>query len=443
MLKDTNEKDASRLSGKSLLLIAAATIVVRVAVMIVLRSWEFDDEFSFGYEVGWLGRWLAQGQGFSLDGETPSAKFPPLYPLLVGAFFYVFGVYAKGAAIGLFLFQSACSAVAAVSLAILGNHLFGRTAGLIAGFAWAFYPGSIVYSVINIWYSELAVMLVLLAIIIAVTTNDFPTIGRVAFLGGLSGLIVLVDSTMSFYLPLLLLGTLFARKVKLSRLVVLVIVWGITAGVMVSPWMVRNSLVLGSPRLVKSNAGEALFTGNNPFSSGANDRAEIRQAFAALDQEELEYYKSQSEIVYYNYVRNKALEWIRAHPMQFLHLTALRISYFWVWIPKGGWKSWVHLAYFSPLVILGVYGLWLNRRRGWDLAPVWLFLVVYPLPYYVTFLRHGRYSYPVEPLVLLLAAVPLAIWFGKSTGVTNNFRRLTRFCVGDDRPPRQEGSEPV
>ncbi len=402
----------SPLSGKFLVWIFVTALSVRVAFMVMLQSWEFPSEKDFGHEMGYIGQWLANGNGFTLDGNSPTAKFPPFYPLVVAGFFTVFGAYSKAAAVGLLLFQSVCAGVSAVCLAILGNRLLGRTAGLIAGFLWAFYPTSLFYSAIHIWYSELAVMLVLLAITIAVTGKHPPTIRRVAFFGGLSGLIVLVDSTMGLYLPLLLLWMLFAWEVKLSRLVVLVIVWGVTAGVVVSPWMIRNSLVLESPRVVKSNLGEALFTGNNPFSSGENDRTEIKQAFAALDQEELKYYKSQSELVYNGYLRNKALEWIRAHPLRFFHLTAQRISYFWVRIPNLGWKSWVHLAYFGPLVFLAVYGLWHGLRRRWHLVPVGLFLVVYPLPYYVTFLRHGRYIYPVEPLVVLLAAIPLAIWFG-------------------------------
>jgi hypothetical protein len=34
--------------------------------------------------------------------------------------------------------------------------------------------------------------------------------------------------------------------------------------------------------------------------------------------------------------------------------------------------------------------------------------LIYPLPYYLTHVARGRYSYPVEPFVVLLAAVPLA-----------------------------------
>jgi 4-amino-4-deoxy-L-arabinose transferase-like glycosyltransferase len=295
----------------SLSLIAATTLVVRVALMVILQSWEFPHEWAYGHEMGRMGRWLAEGQGFSLDGETPTAKFPLVYAGVVAGAFSVFGVYSKAAAIGLFLFQSVCASLTAICLVVLGNHLLGRTAGLIAGFAWAFSPSSIFRSVSRIWYSELAVMLLLLAITIAATAKGSPTVRRSALLGGLSGLLVLTDSTMVLYLVLLLLWMLFARGVKLPRFIASVIVWGLAAGVVVSPWALRNWFVLGSPQIVKSNFGLELFLGNNPFSSGTTKQEE--QAFAALDQEEYAYYRAQPERVYYRYLQDKALEWIRAH----------------------------------------------------------------------------------------------------------------------------------
>ena len=87
-----------------------------------------------------------------------------------------------------------------------------------------------------------------------------------------------------------------------------------------------------------------------------------------------------------------------------------RIWYFWIRIPGQGWKSWLYLSLFGPFAVLALCGLWHGTRRQWHLAPVWLFLLVYPLPYYLIHVSVYRYRYPVEPLVVLLAAIPLAIW---------------------------------
>jgi 4-amino-4-deoxy-L-arabinose transferase-like glycosyltransferase len=417
MIPETNKQNNATFSScKSLIIIFATTLLVRIGVMVILRSWEFPNEWRFGYEMGLLGRGLAEGKGFVLrDLSSPSAAFPPVYPLMVWGVFAVFGVYSKAAAIVLLLFQSVCSAVSAVCLAVLGNRLLQRPAGLVAGFVWALYPSSIYRSVIKIWYSELAVMLLLIALTVAVTAMYPATFRLLSFLGALSGLIVLTDPTMALYLPLLVLWMLFARGIEISRLVALVVAWGIVAAVVVSPWAIRNWYVMGSPRIVKSNFGGALFYGNNSFASGAPTEAEVDQAFASLDQEELSYFswnpitrKGQPELAYNRYLRNEALEWMRANPFKFLHLTAKRIWYFWVRIPKK--KSWLHVALFGPFAVLALYGLLYGLRRRWHLAPVWLFTLVYPLPYYVTHIPVYRYRYPVEPFVVLLAAIPLAIW---------------------------------
>jgi hypothetical protein len=386
--------------------------MVRIVCMALCQTWDFKNEWVFGHEMGRIGQWLAQGQGFTLDGVSPSAKFPPIYPFLVGGFFSVFGIYSKASAVGLFLFQSLCSAGIAICLVVVGNHVFGRTTGLIAGWAWAFYPTSIFYSAIRIWYSELAVLLLMLSITIAYTSRQSKSSRRIAILGALGGFTVLTDSTMALYLPLLLLWMLLARRVQVSRLVFLVALWGLTAGVVTSPWMMRNWLAVGSLQPLKSNFGLELFKGNSPFSSGINDRDEVAQTFAALNQKELAYYRSQSEVVYYHYLRDKALDWIREHPFGFLSLTVQRIWYFWIFNPGLGWESGVRLAYFGLFIMLALCGLRYATGRRRHLAPIWLFLLIYPLPYYLTHVTHGRYSYPVEPLVVLLAANSVAVWVG-------------------------------
>ena len=108
------QEHTSSLSRKSLILIFAIALVVRIALMLILQSWEFPTDKAFGYEMGLLGRGLASGKGFVLrDLNSPSAAFPPVYPLVVGGVFSIFGIYSKAAAMVLLLFQSVCSAVSA------------------------------------------------------------------------------------------------------------------------------------------------------------------------------------------------------------------------------------------------------------------------------------------------------------------------------------------
>jgi 4-amino-4-deoxy-L-arabinose transferase-like glycosyltransferase len=396
---------AATLSWQFLLGIAALALLVRVAWMIIFQSWDFKHEWAFGHEMGRMGQWLAQGNGFTLDGSSPTAKFPPVYPLLVGGIFYVFGAYTKAAAVSLFLFQSVCSVLIAVCLANLGNRLFGRTTGMIAGLLWAVYPTSIFYSAVRIWYCELTLLLVLLITTIAVTISVAPTFRHVAIMGALSGLTVLTDSTMAIYLPLLLIWMLLARRVPWSRLIVSVAVWTIAAGVVTSPWIARNWAVLGSPVLLKTNLGAELFVGTATTSRGA--------IFRALDKTQVEYHREQSEVAYNRYLLSKALERIVKNPLLFVAATGLRFVQFWVVNPRLGSETFVRLTYFGPFLLLAFYGIYCFRKRHWQLTPIFLFLLVYPVPFYVIHVDRGRYSYPVEPFVLLLAAAAVAAWYAR------------------------------
>ncbi len=383
--------------------------------MVVLQSWEFYDQWQFGWEIGKLGRSLASGLGISFR-NIPSAKFPPVYPLIVGGVFAVFGIYSTASAVILFLLQSIFSAFTAVFLTILGSRFFGRKEGIIAGFIWAFYPTSILYSVKFVWYSELVVMLVLLQIIIASRPKPFQLFTRVACLGGLSGLIVMTDSTMTIYPVLLLLWMMYVSKLTLKKWILSGIIWFIAFGICVSPWGIRNYLVVGSPSILKSNFGLELFLGNNPYSTGGGIDKERYQALDALDQEESDYYRKQSEHAYFGYLQTKAIEWIRLNPVKFLQLTAKRFWFYWGKFPSSGPpplnnRTWELLILYAPIALFALYGIRYCIRRRWNLVPVWLFLLVYPLPFYITHVQLHRYRYPVEAFLVLLAANPLAICF--------------------------------
>jgi hypothetical protein len=388
--------------------------------MFALTSWDFYDHWQYGWEIGKLGQSLAEGQGISIM-DAPTAKFPPVYPLVVGAVFAVFGVYSTASAIVLFLIQSTFSATIGVLLAILGNRFFGRREGLVAGLVWAFYPTAILYSVKFVWYSELAVMLILLQIVLATKPEPFRPLTRTLCLGALSGLVVMSDSTMTVYPVLLLLWTMYAFRLAARQWVLGGLVWLVAFGVCVSPWGIRNYVVFGTPGILKSNFGLELFFGNNPYSTGGGIDAERYQALNALDPEESEYHREKSEHSYYAYLQREAIEWIRAHPMKFVLLTAKRCWFFWGKFPSSGpgpWKrhGWKQLAWYAPVALSALYCIWCCRGRRWSLMPIWLFLLVYPLPFYITHVQLYRYRYPVEAFLVLLAAVPLTKWVTRCMG---------------------------
>ena len=85
----------------SLLWMVVVAFVFRLGLIVIGHTYRFrpdDNHFSFGWEMGSIGRSLALGQGFSNPfGESTgsTAWEPPLYPFLIAAVFRVFGVYTR------------------------------------------------------------------------------------------------------------------------------------------------------------------------------------------------------------------------------------------------------------------------------------------------------------------------------------------------------------
>jgi len=100
-------------------------------------------------------------------------------------------------------------------------------------------------------------------------------------------------------------------------------------------------------------------------------------------------------------VRREATAWIRAHPAEFLRLTALRVAQFWFG-EIGGGEATVGIALVTLLSLAGAWrvfpGLTAQRR-----AAILLPLLLYPLVYYLVGFE-ARYRQPLDGLAFLLAA---------------------------------------
>src|SRR5438477_7070228 len=90
---------------------------LRLGLILIAHTYKFkayDHDFSFGWEMGRIGRAIANGRGFAdpFDGQTgPTAWEPPVYPYLIAGVFRLTGVYTHASAIILLAINSLCSAL--------------------------------------------------------------------------------------------------------------------------------------------------------------------------------------------------------------------------------------------------------------------------------------------------------------------------------------------
>src|SRR5271168_4888039 len=121
-----------------------------------------EDYFGYGWEVGRVGRALASGHGFAnpYQGDSgPTAALPPLYPLIVGGVFKLFGIYSKASALILLATQCITSAVTTIPIYFIARRIFGSRIASISGWVWAFFPYAIAISAGTIWSTSLSALM--------------------------------------------------------------------------------------------------------------------------------------------------------------------------------------------------------------------------------------------------------------------------------------------
>ena len=125
----------------------------------------FDDNFSFGWEMGRIGRSLAQGQGFSnpfSDTTGPTAWEPPLYPFLIAGVFKLFGIYTHASALVLLSINSLFSALTCIPIFLIAKRCFGEKLAVWTAWLWAVMPSVMYWCTRWVWETSLAALLLAL-----------------------------------------------------------------------------------------------------------------------------------------------------------------------------------------------------------------------------------------------------------------------------------------
>ena len=111
----------------SLRWMVVVAFMFRLGLIVIGHTYRFrpdDNHFSFGWEMGSIGRSLALGQGFSNPFGEPTGSTawePPLYPFLIAAVFRLFGVYTAGSAVVLLAINSIFSSLTCIPIFLIAN----------------------------------------------------------------------------------------------------------------------------------------------------------------------------------------------------------------------------------------------------------------------------------------------------------------------------------
>lgn len=331
----------------------------------------------------------------------PTAHVAPFHPALIAAVYHLLGPTLRAGYV-VWLILIATHGAAWAMLPWLADRFdLDPRAGLAAGIVGTLLPR---------WpgFAEAPAAIaigLMLAAFLARWKGRAPSLPSSFALGLAIGLSFLVTpSLLPVPLGLLAWESLRVRPPRWRPGVALVLL-GMTVACV--PWSLRNERALGGLVFIRSNFGLELRMGNHE-GAGANLALSARagtERHPRTDLDEARKVRDAGELAYMRAARREATEWSRAHPVEFLRLTGLRIVQFWFGEIGGGVESFG----IALLTILSLVGAWRAfpslspSRRAAILVP----FVLYPLVYYVVGYEN-RYRQPLDGLALLLAAG--AVW---------------------------------
>jgi 4-amino-4-deoxy-L-arabinose transferase-like glycosyltransferase len=367
--------------------------------------------------MGRIARSVATGLGFSdpFGGHTgPTAWVGPLYPLLLGGVFKLFGVFTPQSAWVIFTINSLFSALTVRTIWEIGARCFNRNVAWWSAWIWALYPAAMQYAVRWVWEMSLSAFLLSWVLVVALRMRGCSgagkdaspgpsgmTAARWALLGLLWGLAGLSNPALLIFLPVCGLWVL-AGVPDWRRQVGGVLLSAALFTACLGPWTWRNWVALHHFVPTRANFGAELYLGNGPGSNGL--LMEYDHPMQAPDQMRL--YAQMGEVAYARMRGDQAWATMRGDPRNFVRNTLRRVFFFWAGVPHpenvAPWVEYARSFNFVFTSVCGLLGLALALRRKVPAAGLfaWAFMLL-PLVYYCVTV-HARFRHPLEPLMVIL-----------------------------------------
>ena len=237
--------------SKQYLWIAFAALAIRITYIYVNQRGLFSDELDYHT----LAANLSTTFHYAAHG-LPTAYRPIGYPAIIALVYWIAGIHP----IVVKVFQAIVDSSIVLVVPRLMSHSTDN-AKLYAAGAWASFPSAILYP--NLLMTEcIYTALVVAAALLYVKESD-RSIQRCILLGVVCGTLTLIKpATILFFAAL---GALALKKRESRQNIAAVCIAFV---LVVTPWVVRNWVVIGEPTIA-TNSGVNLLIGNNPHANGS------------------------------------------------------------------------------------------------------------------------------------------------------------------------------
>ncbi len=406
-----------RKAATSLLLITLIALAVRVAF-----AWYEVRQISpqalsvvpFQTETGHIAYSIASGKGFSSPFQRdtgPTAWLAPVYPYLLAGIFKVFGIYTLHSFFAALSLNILFSAGACVPIFYAGKRIIGLGVASTAAWLWALFPNAIIIPFEWIWDTSLSAFLMATLLWATLELAESRRVRDWCLYGLLWGFALLTNPAGALLFPVLLAWAAYRirDRERAAKWLARPAVAAALALLCCLPWTIRNYVQFHKFIPLRSNFAFELYIGNN---ENYDDQHRSRPGAITQDREIFRYLHM-GETAFMEEEKRKAEAFIVEHPRIELWLISQRFVDFWTGTatPIAAFRQadslWLRLILLcndaAPLfAFLGIVVL-LATKNAYAL-PVVAIPIIFPLLYYVTH-TSLRYRHPIDPIVLLLAAI--------------------------------------
>ena len=412
-------------------LLVSVVAVTRIGLEI-LPDWHNVE----GWEVYWIAKSLAAGEGYSFPsthrwlfdpvydgGFHPTAWVDPLYTFCLAGLIKLFGDYHQLAAA---VFNLVLLLAVFGLTYRLGERLMSAPAGLIAVLTLSLikaFPRTALFMNNTLMASAM----VLLSALMLVKFLEGPTNRRAGALGLVSGLTALACPSALYFIPVTAAIVAVEGLRKQGFAVTQAILVLVVAAMIVLPWTVRNYLVFGKFVSIRTGAGQITFVGVvatagtvkpellrsniKPPWSASTPRSAVKQVAAdhdkhlALNHFQKKYAKEVAPAKYATMNEAQRDSWFLQETKAFLHtypvLSAqLAITKIEVFVRVMG-------SFGTMVCLLAALGGFLAiRTPAIQILALWV--GSYVGPFLLVICYYDRYRAPIEPLLVVFAV--FAVW---------------------------------
>lgn len=371
---------------------------------------------------------LVEGNGYRFHRDTTETMLrTPGWVLVLAGIFSVFGhnLAATKAFNLMFSIATACLVF------VLGKRVTKSSRlGLIAAVITFLHPAVLVADSrggVESFFA-LSLMVFMLLIYRALETE---AIGDYLIAGVALGVVLLIKSTPALFPPFLFLYLIALRPsfVRVRRAAVSVGALALAAGVVLSPWIVRNYALSGEFVPTMSVGGKAAFEGLYIVThrhAGREHYVLVEEAAAEQNliaqQMELkfkpgyfpQFYTISDEVKYYGHLGDIVKKRYVQQPSLLFDAIGFNSRGFWVQ-GRTAKATTLNMILVWPFLALAIWGAYAGWRQSLIVGPILLFVgAVFAA--HVAIIGQARYHVPLIPLLAVLACIPLRSVIGDVPG---------------------------